>query len=199
MAKPNLPLSLQGPCHGKTPMWAPQGRAHFCAGKKTHLPPAPAWLKRQARRKHRQRCHTYEPRRPHLRPFCINHGITWDLKTISWVLNTSGITSDLGGWQEQSPNLSKKKTEERKQIIQSSKQTTEGRPYPAICLVRVLLLSCARTKLQMWNHSSLTESSKQFPWQEWACLLYEGNQISVQITKLGCFLLNNHVTLSNIL
>lgn len=107
--KPNLPFTLQGPCHQENPHVVPLGRAHFCAqGKKnTHLPPAPAWLKRQARRKHQQRCHIYEPGGLHLCPFCINHRITWDIKNISWLLNTSGITRYLEWWQEQSPNLSK--------------------------------------------------------------------------------------------
>lgn len=145
MAKTQPPIQSSGPLSpGKPPCGASREGSLLCRKKKTHLPPAPAWLKRQARRKHRQRCHIYEPGGLHLRPFCINHRITWDLKTISWVLNTSGITSDLGGWQEQSPNLSKK-TEERKQIIQSSKQTTEGRPYQPYALW-VLLLSCAKNQ-----------------------------------------------------
>lgn len=83
--KPNLPFTLQGPCHQENPHVVPLGRVHFCAeGKKnTYLPPAPAWLKRQARRKHQQRYHTYEPGGLHLCPFCINHRITWDIKNIS--------------------------------------------------------------------------------------------------------------------
>lgn len=52
-AKPHLPFTLQGPLSLENPHVMFLERVYFCAqGKAVHLPPGPAKLQRQPKRKH---------------------------------------------------------------------------------------------------------------------------------------------------
>lgn len=94
---------------GKTPHVAPSREGSLlCRKKKTHSAPSTCLAEETGQEKAPQRCHTYEPGGLHLRPFCINHRITWDLKTISVSSQYFRHHKGSRGWQEQSPNLGKK-------------------------------------------------------------------------------------------